>query len=376
MGGAGSPPRAVSAEPSASLCFARAACAYWLRAFPTACRELARWRELAQRIGDARNREQALRALAKRANMEGAAAFAAFAPRGSRAAVVRATVAFQTAYNYLDVLSEIGSNEGDRRQLHRPLTDALELSSRPCEDLYLAAVVQACRQALSELPSYRTAAPFAQRAAERVIAYQALSDARTAGAASEQRAAQRWVHTRTPPASGMRWWETFAAAGSSLGVHATIAAAAQPQLARESLQALHDAYFPWIGALHSLLDHLVDAEEDARSGQCNLIARYASPEEAATRMGLLTERALHAGRALPPAHCHELIVVAMASFYLSSPHAWTPQATPVAAAVLDALGPLAKPSLLVFRARGALASSPCAGARSRGCACAAVPTPE
>ena len=44
------------------------------------CIHIARWQRLAQRIPDPELRRLALAALAKRGNIEGAAAFAAFAP--------------------------------------------------------------------------------------------------------------------------------------------------------------------------------------------------------------------------------------------------------------------------------------------------------
>jgi tetraprenyl-beta-curcumene synthase len=132
-----------------------------------------------------------------------------------------------------------------------------------------------------------------------------------------------------------------------------IAAAADPAIEPGQVDALENAYFPWIGALHSMLDHLIDAAEDARTGQRNLIDLYASPEQAAERMSLLAERALACARTLPPPPRHELIVAAMASFYLSAPEAHAGEAAPVTRAVLEAFGPLARPALAIFNARRA-----------------------
>ena len=67
---------------------------------------IARWR----RTGAAHTRPAlrglALAALAKRGNIEGAAAFAAFAPRARRGEATKAPSAFQAAYNLLDMLGE------------------------------------------------------------------------------------------------------------------------------------------------------------------------------------------------------------------------------------------------------------------------------
>jgi tetraprenyl-beta-curcumene synthase len=325
---------------------------------------------------------QALEALEKRGNMEGAAAFATFVPREHRAAVVRATVAFQTVYNHLDTISEqLGATGSIEAQiLHEPLLAALAgvkpgtCSSRgrsgesghdherPIhppknkESSYLAALVEACQEALGELPSYELVAPAARRAAERVICFQSFNG-------GEPQAMEHWARTlrstlgmqaagdSTPTDSGLRWWETAAAGGSSLGVHVMIAAAAEPGIDQAHVDALERAYFPWIGALHSMLDHLIDIEEDARTKQNNLIEQYDSPAEAAQRMALLAERSLECARDLEPMHRHELIVAAMASFYLSASEAYIGEAAPVARAVLDVFGPLVRPALAIFKTR-------------------------
>jgi tetraprenyl-beta-curcumene synthase len=207
-------------------------------------------------------------------------------------------------------------------------------------------------------------APSARRAAERIVEFQSCNTGELQG---DLAALERWARAATPPGEDLRWWETAAAGGSSLCVYALIALAAERDLdgswtgasarattdagVHEDGSAVQDAYFPWIGALHSLLDNLVDVAEDRATGQHNLIGLYASPQEAATRMGRLAERSLGAARALPDARGHTLLLAAMASFYLSTPEAATPAALPLARAVLGALDGPADLAMLVFRAR-------------------------
>jgi tetraprenyl-beta-curcumene synthase len=333
-------PATVAGNFASGATFARAVRVYWGSVFPLVSRELEVWHERVRAIPDPALRMQAMEALGKRGNMEGAAAFATFVPREHRAAVVRATVAFQTAYNHLDTVSEQTHAIGpvQARVLHEALLAALacvrpgtwsgrvrsvdsghdhERQIHPPknnEDGYLAALVETCQEALSELPSYELVAPAARRAAERVVSFQAFNR-------RERDAIEQWGRAQTPPGSALRWWETAASGGSSLGVHVMIAAAAEPGIGRAHVDALERAYFPWIGALHSMLDQLIDVEEDARAGQNNLIELYGSTREAAARMGMLAERALECARALEPERRHELIVAAMASFYLSAPEA-------------------------------------------------------
>jgi tetraprenyl-beta-curcumene synthase len=121
----------------------------------------------------------------------------------------------------------------------------------------------------------------------------------------------------------------------------------------EETAAIEAAYFPWIGSLHLLLDSLVDRREDAESGQRSLLDYYASPQEAAARLGLLASESLSRVRALPGARRHVLILAGMTAHYLSMPAAAHPYALPAARTVLNAIGGLAAPTMLVMTARRA-----------------------
>ncbi len=94
-------------NPESGCAFISAARRYWLSVFPAVRRELRHWQLRANEIPDPVLRRLALDAQHhKRGNIEGAAAFAAFVEPASRPLVVRALVAFQTAYDYADILSE------------------------------------------------------------------------------------------------------------------------------------------------------------------------------------------------------------------------------------------------------------------------------
>ena len=364
----------------ASLSFAGAARRYWLGVFPRVCLERRRRRARASRIPDALLRRTALDAQRKWGNVEGAAAFAAFVPSRHRAAAARAMTCFQAAYNYLDMLGEqpCADPAANGRCLHSALLVALDpdahtwITTSIVSSARMAATCgrssTACRAALATLPSYSALAPAALRAAERIVEFQSCNTGELQG---DLAALERWARAETPPGEDLRWWETAAAGGSSLGIYALIALAAEPafdgswrasararwrrpRTARrppDTVTAVKDAYFPWIGALHSLLDNLVDVAEDRATGQHNLIGLYGSPLQAAERMGRLAERSLGAARGLPDARAHTLVLAAMASFYLSTPEAATPEALPVARAVLGALDGPADLAMLVFRAR-------------------------
>lgn len=348
--------------------FVDAARRYWITVFPRVGHELSHWRERADEIPDPVLRRLALDAQRKRGNVEGATAFAAFAPHAQRAALVRAVVAFQSAYDYLDVLAEQPRADpiDGARELHRSLLVALDpaglsetgsLDAAPDyyarypqreDNGYLAELVHTCRTALATLPSYAAVAAAALRGAERVVAFQSLNLSQAQG---EQDALERWAHAATPPGTELRWWETAAAAGSPLCVYALMAAAAAPAVDAGEVEAIENAYFPWIGGLHSLLDHLVDRPHDAAVGQRNLIDHYASTEQAAVRVQALAQRAARSAQALPRGRRQTILLAGMAGYYLSSPDTSAPDARPIARNVTATIGWLATPTLFVFKAR-------------------------
>jgi tetraprenyl-beta-curcumene synthase len=323
-------------------------CYLW-RVLPQVGLELEHWRSRAGAIPDARLRDTAAQALGKRGNIEGAALFAVLAPAEHRARVVRALVAFQTAYNYTDALSELASADplANGERLHRALLVALD----PCHGAphpdyyahnpdrgdggYLPAIVDACRDALDGLPSYPILAPSAHAAAARIVDFQARNLSERQGGHC---ALRRWAMEMTPAHSRLAWWETAAGAGSSLAVHALIAAAANADLDRLDADALERAYWPSTGALHTLLDSLVDRREDQRDGQRSLLDYYHSHTEAATALADLATRSVCATERLPDPHAHRVIVTAMCSYYLSAPECDTAQAQMIVRALTGALG--------------------------------------
>jgi tetraprenyl-beta-curcumene synthase len=356
------------------------------RVLPHVARERAHWRELAAAIPNPRLRRHALRSLGKRGNIEGAALFATLVPSAHRRSTVRALVAYQTAYNYLDALSELPSPDpvANGRRLHQALLTALRPGAGhpdyyaynpdggsgsgaggasdgggadggsggsyggASDGGYLAAIVDACADALAALPSFPAIAPAARAAAARIVDFQALNLAEAQGGHD---GLGRWAGAQTPAGSGLGWWETAAAAGSSLAVHALITAAAKPAVRPSEVVAIERVYFPWAGALHSLLDSLVDRGEDHERGQRSLLDYYGSPAQEADRLALLAKRAVGVAAELPDRHAHRVIVTAMCSYYLSAPRCDTAEGRSVAGALAEALGSPLRVAVLMFRVR-------------------------
>jgi tetraprenyl-beta-curcumene synthase len=343
--------------------FAGAASRYWLDVFPLVGREVRHWRKQARQIPDPELRGHALSTQrSERGNLEGAAAFAVLVPRAHRERVVRALVAFQTTYDYVDTLAEQPSADpvANGRQLHLALLTALdpeadhpdyyEHHAGSRDDGYMRNLIDTCRFAFGALPSHAAVAEAAVRSTERMVGYQSLNHGATG---TGRRSLANWAVGLTPTDSGLRWWETAAGAASSLSVFALIAAAAQPALGPGEAAATERAYFPWIGALHVLLDSLIDRSADIRAGQHSLIDHYASAEEMASRLSAIAARAMRATELLPHSVQHATILAAMASFYLSAPATSTPGAMLTAQRVLETMGAVTTPTMAVLRVRRA-----------------------
>jgi tetraprenyl-beta-curcumene synthase len=338
--------------------FASAAGRYWLTVLPVARRELRQLRRRASEIPDLRLRRLALEVYESDwASLEGVAAFAAFARPNRRATIVRLLVRLQSIYQYTDTLMEQSSGDpgANARQLHtailialhpgRPHVDYYRYDGHADDGGYLVWSVDRCRALLPELPSYPVVAEAVLEQARGIVFYQ--SDVNLAGR-QDHPVLARWAELQAPSGPGW-WWETAAASGSSLAMLALLSAAADPNLTKRHAQAVKALYWPWMGALHTLLDSLIDRAEDAATGQQSLLDNYASPREMTERMEYLALEAVRRAKAVGVEH--RLILAGMTSLYLSDPNAWAPYARATTERVLAALGGLARPAMLVLRAR-------------------------
>lgn len=269
-------------------------------------------------------------------------------------------VRFQAAYDYADTVAEQPADDpiANSHQLHRPLIDALNLSceqpnyyehSRSQDDGgYLAALTDSCRFAFQAMPSRTLVQRSATLAASKIVTYQSLNHDSVSKTHDKL---ALWAQRETPPGHDLRWWETSAACASSLTVLALLSAASSPMLSACHVSAIESAYYPWVGALHTLLDSLVDWNEDERAGQPNLLDRYSTPSELETRMQMLARRSRQGVRSLPNAARHEVVLAAMVGVYVIAPDVRSRRTQSVADRILDEVDDLASPVLLALRAR-------------------------
>jgi tetraprenyl-beta-curcumene synthase len=344
--------------------FAAVAARYLALVLPQVRRERARWRAYAEEIPSDGLRATACASLLKRGNIEGAALFAVLAPRAYRRETIRSLVAFQAAYNYLDALSELSSPEpqANARRLHQALLGALQpRAARPDyyayhpdarDGGYLAALVEACRNGLSRLPSHALVTATLATAAARIAEFQALNLSESQGGQVELEA---WAMTLPGSSRELAWWERAAGAGSSLAVHALVSTAARASVEVTVAEQIDSAYFPTIGALHSLLDSVVDRDEDRDKGQRSLLEHYRSPLHECASLTMLASEARAACELLPSPRAHRAILTAMCSYYLSAPQCRSEQGCATRTHLTDVLGSTLQLSILLFTTRRLLA---------------------
>jgi tetraprenyl-beta-curcumene synthase len=340
------------------IAFASAARSYWLGVFPVAQSEIRRLRRRATDIPDPKLRDLALDAQRRKwASLEGAAAFATFTPRKQRERVTRLLVNLQHVFDYADTLMEQPNDvqAANARQLHHAFVAALQPDlphrdyyqhhTRSKDGGYLLELTDACRASVRELPSYPVVAKTIARHAGRVVFYQSDINLATA---HDHHDLSLWARKQIA-GTELKWWEIGAACGSSLAIFAHVTAAADPTLTPGEVDAIDALYWPWAEALHISLDSLIDRAEDRATEQPNLLDHYCSQKEMTERLGLLAHETSERARGVAPHH--RLILAGMVALYLSDEQAWTAFARPATERILAATGVLAKPAMLMLRAR-------------------------
>lgn len=299
---------------------------------PHVRRELRAWRQRALRIPDAGLRDDALTTLDREhMNPQGAALFAVL-PRSRNLALLRLLVAHQVALDFLDTVTERPAEDSlaHGAQLHRALVDAVDPTSghgdyyrhRPGQDDggYLRALVDVCREGCAALPAFDVVGPLVRRAAQD-LSVQVLNH--LDDAAERDVALQAWVRSRIASGGSLAWFEHTAAASSTLGLFALLAAATDSHLTEDEACAIDAAYHPTICLACTLMDSFADATEDAAAGEHSYVAHYRSMQAAVDRICEVSTRSLVDARRLAGGARHAVIVGGMISMYLATDAAAT-----------------------------------------------------
>jgi tetraprenyl-beta-curcumene synthase len=335
---------------------------YWPTVAPSVRRELRRWGAQAAAI-----RDPALKALAlaklreERFNAEVAATLATLAPRAHRELVTEAIVALELLYDYLDVLIESPSHEALRsgRQLFTAFTDALDpfvsgssrdyyrFHAQSDDDGYLEALVAAVKSALAGLPANAAIAAVVQRAAGRCAEAQIRAHAVEGEAIEEVR---EWA-TSEAAETVLQWREFLAGSASSvLAVHALVAAAADARTTPAQAAAIDTAYLS-IAVCCTMLDSLVDYEQDVQAGAQaqGYIRYYKDLDLLAHRLTGVARHAVAQAHDSPNGPHHVMTLAGVVAYYSSAPAASGEPARAITTRMRRELRPIVAPTLAVMR---------------------------
>jgi tetraprenyl-beta-curcumene synthase len=342
----------------------RANLRYWSSILHLTRAQLRRWECRAQLIPDPELQALALAKLQdERFNSEVAATLATLAPRRQRGVTVEAIVALQVMYDFLDGLTE--------RPTADPLEDGLRLfgafidalaprvgghdyydepgyyghGGQPHDGGYLEELSAAVRTALARMPSWHVVADVATQSATRCAEAQVRAHAAAVAGPAQLEA---WA-LAAAVGTDLQWREFLAgAAASVLAVHALIGAASQPHITHEQAATLDSVYLP-ICTLSTMLDSLVDHQQDVLAGELGFIQYYEDPEQLARKLADAARLAGSRARALPDGGHHTMTMAGVVAYYLSAPTAGSELARPVRAALLAELSPLITPTLAIMR---------------------------
>jgi tetraprenyl-beta-curcumene synthase len=345
----------------AGLALAAANARYWTGVWPHVRAELRRWESRARLIEDDELRALALEKLHTEAfNAEVAATLATVAPRARRKQVVAAIVALELLFDYLDGLTEIPSDEPlrDAGSLFDALTDALDPAAgagahnyyrhraEGADGGYIEDLSSAVRTAVAALPAAGAIEDAARRSA--ALCAQAQIHIHAAPSRGEAQL-QAWAE-REAEGTGLGWRELAAGGASSvLAVHALIAAAADPRTTRGQAAEIEATYLS-ICVLITVLDSLVDHDEDLRAGAPGFVRLYEDRDALAATLAAIGARATaQAARLRHGAH-HVMTLAGVVAYYTSAPTARSEMARPISLRLRHELAPLIYPTLAVMRA--------------------------
>lgn len=333
---------------------------YWTTVAPEVRAQLARWKTRAIKIEDPELRTLALHTLGEQGfTAEVAATLATLTPRRHRAEAIRAIVALEVMYDYLDGLTEQPTLDplANGRQLFKALTDALDPGAALDEDYYrhhpsgsdggyLQELAATVKETLASLPNAGALTPTMLSAAARCAEAEVLTHAATL---SNSSLAEQWAR-ETTNRSGLDWREYLAGAASSvLAVHALIALAGDERTTAGHAAPIDEVYLA-LGVLSTMLDSVVDYEQDAANGTLAYINHYDDRSLLGARLVEVARGAATRARDAPAGAHHLMTMAGVAAYYTSAPSANSELAWPVTSRIQSELRPLITPTLAVMRA--------------------------
>jgi tetraprenyl-beta-curcumene synthase len=339
---------------------------YWTTVAPIVRHELRRWERVASEIDDPELRTLALAKLhGESFHAEAAAMLATLAPLRYRRDVVEAIVALELLFDYLDGLTERPSSDplGDGERLFGALVNAVAVvpdGTRESLEIsaandggggYLEALSRAVSASLARLPAALAITEVAQRTA--ALGGQAQTRMHAAAALGTEQI-EEWARNEAD-GTELEWREFLAGAASSvLVLHALIAAAADPATTPEEAGQIETAYLSTCTLL-TLLDGLVDHDEDTRGAQTSgaaglgYLGLYEDPQDLSQVLNHAARRAARQSRELRNGPHHAMTLVGVVAYYTSDPGASGELAAPIVERLQGQMTPLISPTLALMR---------------------------
>ncbi len=334
---------------------------YWPTIAPLIRAQIERYQQLASTIRDPILQAIALDKLDdQHFHAQVAATLATLAPKAHRKDAVKAIVAIEVMYDYLDGLTEQPTPDplADGHQLTQAFTDAVSINRPPTghyytlhaqsdDHGYLQTLVADARDALARLPSAGAITAVAERCAARFAEAQIRAHAIPQLGSTQLK---EWA-THQATGTGLGWHEYFAGATSTvLGLHAMIAAAANPRTTPKNAAQIDDLYL-YIGVIVTMLDSIIDYEHDmAATGQPGYTRYYQNTNELLQGLTNATRQTMTRAPTTPNAAHHVMTLTGVVAFYTSAPTATSPSAAAITTHIQHELRPLITPTLLLMRA--------------------------
>lgn len=293
---------------------------------PAVRREMNQIRKFASHIPDIELKRQALASInSKMFHCQGGAVFALL-NRQKMNQLIPLIVSFQTISDYLDNLCDrsISLDPEDFRRLHQSMIDAIRPGSQITnyyayrgdvdDGGYLQKLVEQCQILLSQLPNLAMIQP---KLLEWVGLYCDLQVYKHIHKDLREKALLQWwdIHKENYPE--LEWQEFAAATGSTLGMFMCFVFASKDSFDHTEFMQFSDAYFPYVCAVHILLDYFIDQEEDRLGGDLNFCNFYDDVPSMLTRMQWVTNQAQLCVSLLPNSRFHGMILEGLLALYLS-----------------------------------------------------------
>jgi tetraprenyl-beta-curcumene synthase len=297
------------------------------RIVPKAASALAAIRTRAEHIPDGLLRHEALASVdGKSYHVAGAAILATFLAPEAAQAYVDVIAPLESIYDYLDNLCDRHPHVEARAYpvLHRAIADALDPRAAPRDYYacgpagddggYLRELVTQTQTALRKVPNIDALLPLFERAA---TFYADMQTFKHLPPGERESACVAWYERNRVQFSRLDWHEFVCAAGSQFQVYAPLYAAFAGD--RAEIEAAYNAYFPYVSALHVLLDSFIDQAEDHEHGELNFACVYGGSRGLRERAAFLAASARERFASLARPERHRFVLRVMVLFYLSHP---------------------------------------------------------